>query len=407
MMRTAFRNALITLLLVTNASTVCAAEWKIDPTLRFLAGYNDNLRMSTDDEISSAEATFSPSAIFSVATPTSGASGNLGFDFRRFEEDSDLDDNNSRLEVNSYRTLEQSRLGLDLAFIKDTTLDTQLEATGLAFDRVARQRISASPNWTYSLNERTRLSASYSYSDVSYKNAGGTGFVDFTVNSAQASLTRAMSERITASITLSRTESDNDNDVQSTNTGLQGGASYRFSNTLSTTLFAGVRRTETDLSADSFIFIFSGNTIIGVIPQTESASSSDWGSTFSASITKTFLRGETGLSASRDISNDINGQPIEVTRLSSTSLYRLTEILSASLNLELYNSETTSGGADSLNREYYQIEPRFVWALKKFWSLSGSYRYRRQTFDDTSDDATQNAAYLTLTYDWPRIAASR
>jgi hypothetical protein len=45
--------------------------------------------------------------------------------------------------------------------------------------------------------------------------------------------------------------------------------------------------------------------------------------------------------------------------------------------------------------------------MKKFWSLSGSYRYRKQTFNDIKDDATQNAAYLTLTYRWPRIAVSR
>jgi Tfp pilus assembly protein PilF len=42
---------------------------------------------------------------------------------------------------------------------------------------------------------------------------------------------------------VSRTQSDNDNDVKSTNTSLQGGASYRFSETLSGSLFAGARRT--------------------------------------------------------------------------------------------------------------------------------------------------------------------
>ncbi len=219
-------------------------------------------------------------------TPTSGASGEVRFDFRRYEDDSNLDDNNSRFEINSFHNLERSRLGLDLGFIKDTTLDSQLEATGLVFDRVDRQRINVSPNWTYILNERTRVNASYSYTDVEYKNAGGTGFVDYTLNSAQASLTRVLNEQTTASITLSRTKSDNDNDVESTNTNLQGGASYQFSETLSTSLFAGVRRTEVDFSQTSLIPIFSGNTIIGFVPLTEDVSNSDWGSTFSASITK-------------------------------------------------------------------------------------------------------------------------
>ena len=405
-MRAAIRKLIILLLL--GAGAAHSAEWKIDPTLSLRAGYNDNIRMSSNNKSSSAEATFSPSSRFSVATPTSGASGNVRFDFRRYEDDSNLDDNNSRFEVNSYHNLERSRLGLDLGFIKDTTLDTQLEATGLAiFDRVRRQTINVSPNWTYSFNQRTRLSANYSYSDVEYKNATQSGFVDFTLNSAETSLVHVLNERATASITLSRTKSDNDNDVESTNTNLQAGSSYRFSETLSGTLFAGVRNTKVEFSTTSQIPIRSGGNIIGFIPLNRNESNSDWGSTFSASLTKTFLRGEVGLSASRNISNDINGRPIEVTRLRSTNLYRFSEILSGSLNLEFYNSKTNNDVTNNLNADYYQIEPTFSWAFEKFWSLSGSYRYRKQTFDDTNTDATQNAAYLTLTYRWPRIAVSR
>lgn len=406
MRATLHKIAVVLLLGVIAVNNGRAAEWEIDPTLRFRVGYDDNLLLSIDDEISSAEATFSPSAIFSAATPTSGARGRVGFDFRRFEDNSNLDDNNSKFEVDSFHAFERSRLGLDLGFVKDTTLDSQLEATGLAFDRVRRQSINVSPNWTYAFDERTRMSANYGYRDVQYKNAGRSGFVDFTLNSAQVSLTHVLNERTTASITVSGTKSDNDNGVDSTNTNLQGGASYQFNETLSASLFVGVRRTKVDFAQNSPIILRSGNTII-VIPRTQSVSTSDWGSTFSAGITKTFLRGETALSASRDISNDINGEPIEVTRLRATSLYRFTQILSASLNLEFYNSEVNNDAASNLNRNYYQIEPTFSWALKKFWSLSGSYRYRKQTFDDISDDATQNAAYLTLTYRWPRIAVSR
>ena len=92
--------------------------------------------------------------------------------------------------MNSFHKLERSRLGLDLGFIKDTTLDSQLEATGLVFGRVRRQTINASPNWTWFFDERTQLSANYTYSDVQYKNAGGTGFVNYNLNAGQLSLTR-------------------------------------------------------------------------------------------------------------------------------------------------------------------------------------------------------------------------
>ena len=113
-MRTAFHNTATILLLAASAAPVYAAEWKIDPTIQFRAGYNDNVRLNIDDEISSAEARLSPSAVFSAATPTSGASGELRFDFRRFEDDSDLNENNFHILTNAYHRMERSELGLDL-----------------------------------------------------------------------------------------------------------------------------------------------------------------------------------------------------------------------------------------------------------------------------------------------------
>jgi hypothetical protein len=406
-MRAAFRNTVTILLLTACAAGIEAAEWKIDPTIEFRAGYNDNIRLTIDDEVSSAEARLSPSAVFSVATPTSGASGNLRFDFRRFEDDSNLDDNNVRVLTSSYHRMERSQLGLDLDFIKDTTLDSQLENTGLVFDRVTRYKVNVGPNWTYNLDDRTNARFGYTYTDVQYNDTGETGFVDFHSNSGQVSLQRALNERAVASIILTHSQYSNDNQVDSKNTGLQAGGSYRFSETLSASLFVGVRRTEVDFSQSSLIPIFSGDIIIGFIPLTEDVSRSDWGNTFSGSLTKDFLRGQTSLSASRDISNDINGVPFEVTRLSWSNLYRFSEILSGNLNLQLYKSETNNNARDNLNRDYYQIEPTFNWDFQQFWRISGSYRYRKQTFDNTGDDATQNAAYLTLTYRWPRIAISR
>jgi len=406
-MRAVFRNTVTILLLAVCAAGVDAAEWKIDPTVAFRAGYNDNVRLTIDDEVSSAEVRLSPSAVFSVVTPTSGVSGNLRFDFRRFEADSDLDDNNVRFVTSSYHRMERSELGLDLDFIKDTTLDSQLENTGLAFGRVTRYTVNVGPNWTYKLDERTDARFGYTYSDVQYDNSEETRFVDFHINSGEASLQRVLNERTLASITLSHSQSNNDNDVKSKNTNLQGGGSYRFSETLSASLFVGVRHTKADYSQSSLIPIFAGDIIIGFIPLNEDVSRSDWGSTYSGGLTKDFLRGQTSLSASRAISNDINGIPIEVDRLRWNNLYRFSETLSAELNLSFYQSETGNDARSSLNREYYQIEPRFNWDFEQFWRISGSYRYRKQTFDNTSDDATQNAAYLTLTYQWPRIAISR
>ncbi|MFQ5644761.1 MAG: hypothetical protein ACE5FQ_13845 [Thiogranum sp.] len=398
---------LVILIPLLNAGVIHSAEWKIDPAIQFEAGYNDNVRLSIDDKVSSTQASLSPSAVFSVETPRSRLDGNLRFDFRRYEESSNLDENNVRFNVNSFRRMERSQIGLNMGITKDTTLDSQLEDTGLVLGRVKRVRLNGGPNWAYNIDERTQASLSYNYSDVQYKNAGGTGLVDFRIHSAQTSLQRILNERITASTTLSYSQTDNDNDAESKNINLQGGASYRFSETLSASLFVGMRRTKTDFSQNSLIPIFSGDTVIGFIPLTQDVSNSSSGYTFSSSIDKSFLRGKTGITASQNISNSTNGAPVQVTRLGWDNQYRFTETLTTSLSAEYYSSETENSVNTNLNRDYYVIRPGVAWKFRKFWRISGHYRYRKQTFNNTGDAATQNVAYLTLTYDWPRIAASR
>ena len=114
-MRTAIRKLIILLLL--SASVAHSAEWKVEPTVGFKAGYNDNIRLTIDDEISSAEATLSPSAVFSVETPESGLSGDLRFDFKRFEEESDFNEDNVRFNMNSFHRMERSQVGLKASII--------------------------------------------------------------------------------------------------------------------------------------------------------------------------------------------------------------------------------------------------------------------------------------------------
>ena len=397
--------ALFAMILAT--ATVHAAEWRIDPLLEFRAGYNDNLRLSVDDEVSTAEISFSPGAEFSRSTAVSRVSGTIDFDFRRYADSNDLDENNSRFALDANRDLERHRLGISLQHINDTTLDSQLDATGITLGRVDRRQSSIAPRWSYMLTERARVQLTYRFNDVAYKNTGRSAYVDFTANYAEASLNAAVDEKTLLTAILSYSTTSNDNDIESAIANLQAGASYRFSETLSLTTFAGVRHTKVKYSRDSFVPILSGNTIIGVVPISEDISSGEWGYTFNVQLSRSFLRGNMDLGASQSISTDVNGQPIEVLQVSTGGSYHLSETLTTGLNLRYSSSKTESTISRSLDRNYYTIEPRLTWQLKKFWRMSASYRYRSQSFDDLKENATQNAAYLTLAYRWPRIAVSR
>jgi hypothetical protein len=303
--------------------------------------------------------------------------------------------------------MERSRLGFGIELIKDTTLDSQLEETGVvAFDRVDRWRVSLNPTWTYGLNERTSVQLGYTYTDVDYDNDPQSNFSNYTTRGGQLSLSRLLSPRATGTITATYQQTDNDADIESTYSAVQGGTSYKFSETISASLFAGIRRSEVEATRNTFIPILDENNNIVFVPVSSGTQDDDFGYVFSGTLEKQFLRGHTRFTATRDISNTVSGLPLQVTRLSWNNLYRFTEILSGELRLSYYQSEAANGVGER-DRNYYELQPTFSWRFKQFWTLSGSYRYREQTFDDSSDEAVQNAAYLTLQYDWPRIAISR
>jgi hypothetical protein len=406
-MRNRLRQVLDVLVLTATATAIShAAEWKIDPRVELRAGYNDNIRLTTDDELSSPEIDLGAGTLFSYETPTSGVSGDLNLEARRYTDENDLNDEIGRLRFASFHKMERSRLGFNVDVVKDTTLDSQLEETGVVFQRVDRWRYSLNPTWNYSLGERTSMELGYTYTDVNYDNNNDSNFSDYTTNGGQVSLSRILSPRATGSITASYTQTKNDNDIESTYTGLQAGADYRFSETLTGSVFAGIRRSEIKATRNTFIQVLDENNNIILVPVSSGTQDDDFGYTFSGTLRKDFLRGNTSLSATRDIRSTISGIPLQVDRVRWDNLYRFTEILSGELRLSYYQSEAANG-VGTQDRNYYEIEPRFNWRLREFWTLSGSYRYRKQTFDATNDDAVQNAAYLTLRYDWPRIAVSR
>lgn len=389
------------------AQTASAAEWTFDPEVTLKGGYNDNIRLRTDNEISSPVAILSPSTLFSVATPTAGASGRVRFDFRRYTQESDLDDNNWRVDLGSFKELERSRFGLDIDLIKDTTLDSQLEETGLVNERRDRFSAVANPSWTYNFNERTNSRLAYTYRDVNYDNSDGTGLSDFTTHLLDASVNRILSERALVTLTATVATSDSENNVDNEYYSLRFGGNYRFSETLQSSLTLGVRKTKSTFKGNSQVPVFEDGILVGFITVPFTSSNDDWGGVFAASLTKRFLRGSSALSASQDIRNSGSGSLIQVTRLNWNNSYNLSETLLSRLDFSFRRTRDTNNVSTGLERTFYRVEPGLEWQFRRFWSIGASYRYSLQQFDDSSGDAQQNAAYLTLRYLWPRIAVSR
>ncbi|MDT8388611.1 MAG: hypothetical protein RQ736_13985, partial [Thiogranum sp.] len=119
------------------------------------------------------------------------------------------------------------------------------------------------------------------------------------------------------------------------------------------------------------------------------------------------LRGSFSVGASQDVTTTASGFLTEVLRLTLGTSYRLSETLTTKLQMQVSESESDTPSGISDERKYFSVTPSLTWAFDRPWRLSASYRYNKQTYEESNLDAVQNAAYLTLTYDWPRIATSR
>jgi hypothetical protein len=81
--------------------------------------------------------------------------------------------------------------------------------------------------------------------------------------------------------------------------------------------------------------------------------------------------------------------------------------MAAYMWLTSFRNKSLNNPGATTDRTYYTIEPGLRWKLALQWSLDGSYRYRRQKYDNSSATAESNAVFVAISYAWPRIAASR
>ena len=84
--------------------------------------------------------------------------------------------------------------------------------------------------------------------------------------------------------------------------------------------------------------------------------------------------------------------------------HKFTERLNFALDTVYTRNETAGGVKNSGDtRTYYSIEPKLSWRASRWWTISGSYRYRAQEYTETDGGvADSNAVYLNVEYVWPR-----
>jgi len=401
--------------LMTLPGAARGAEWFLTPKIATRTGYNDNLTITTRPHNGVEELDLIPQAVFGRKTETAGITGQVRFDARRYWGQSGLNTNDRLLNLHMYDNGQRMGWTLDGNITKDTTLQSELSDTGLVLQRTPRLRRSISPGWNYMLSQRTQLNLGYQYQDVRYPDQPTLLYQDYRINSGTISISHQYTQRLqlfaTGSVTYYRTTKNQlpaHGEFKARYDILQGGASYAFSQTLSGSIAAGIRRSTTTVTRQNPVYI---NTLFGPIflgygsPVDVSQSSN--GSVLNASLQKQLETGTLAANLTRSIQPTGYGGLIETDRLGLTGHRRLSTRFIVSLDLALYRTKAITTTVTNLDRTFVTAEPTFTWKMTPWWNLQGSYRYARQRYDNGSEAATQNAVYVTVSYTWPKIAVSR
>lgn len=404
------------ILLVAWAGSASAADWAFSPSLRVSETYDSNINFRFRDPQSDFITSIKPKFLLTGQT-----------DQDQFSLDSTVNGmiyvkNNQLNRVETYNNASwvrqwSARFASDVgaAFIKTTSLESQLEEAGIRATLADQYNYSFRAKGSYALFEALSLSLGGS--------AGQTWYPDkefASTDNALGNLTLAWkwSEFDTFGLDnlysfkhydqYPENSSVDSQNVQFFRPGLYW--EHTFSETTSLLLGAGYRRTEIEINYSRFALDFIPPNQYVLAKRTFTTTSNNDSYDFWAKLQKRWTeRFSSTLSAGRDQYSDVSGITYDHMYVGTGMSYALTELTNLGLDLRYdYNSGIEEGYRET---NYFRATPTIDRKLTKDLTLrlAGSYQYQTEKFAApvNTDSANRFLAWVELVWQLPRLMASK
>jgi hypothetical protein len=348
-------------LAIFTTTSAYALNWEDNYGATIAAGYDDNLRLASANEL---ETSFGSLALFARVDGRSAVTDvqlRVGINNDNYS-DSEVDGRttgNLSLSVNKQQS-ELLQTGVNLSYLIEPTLQTELSDSGILVDST-RDTVNVSPTLGYSLSERSSISVNLSFTDVSY---GTDSFEEYQDNSISLGWSYNLDETSILSINLSRSQFDPVDAVTTNSNSLYLGYNMRQTETLSYNFSAGF--TDVDSAANS-------------------QTSNNYGVAISHTPDKF---NDVTFDASRSLQASGTGVVREQDHLGLNWMHAFTEKVAGILTIDYIDSD---------DREYYSIQPDVNYRLSKNATISGNYRFSKQDIS-SGDAAESNSLLFTLSY---------
>jgi hypothetical protein len=357
-----------------------AQEWSFESNLSQRMGYNSNVLLNPDQEISAFSSKTTPALKLSRVGPTSKVSLAGQFVFTEYFNHSDLNTQDQFADLDVTKDLsERSQLGFAGNFAHDSVSQNDDEATG---EFVRRQiqfiRWDVTPSWQYLLSpiDRLRMSARYLQTDydsnekTDYRNYGPT-----------VTYTHDLSELASMFAQLDYSRFEADDEVNSTQDVYGGLIGYNYHPT------------------ERFSISGAGGLNYNVTHEDAAKDSGDLGYRFQFAFDYQISdQTKANVTLSRDTEPTGDGEARTRNRGSFGVSYRMTEMTVFLLNGSYLDDQKTENNNEVSRR--LQLSPSVRWDITQDLSLTAAYQFRYKTFEE-SGSAVDNAAFITLRYALP------
>jgi hypothetical protein len=366
----------LTMALLCGAHAALADELQQSVSLPVNVEYNSNFRMLANDKQSITRTIFTPTYGLTTADGADEFNVQLGM---HFEKSSDQNVSENRHDPNASfdwsHSLTTGTLGLNARYVKESAQQTLLQENGLVASDGTRTTQSLGGRWATALSERSTLTTSLNYQDVSYSsvnNLYGGALTDYNNYSASLNWGYDWSETIAPFLLATANRYDPKHPtltaIAGNNYSLQGGAKASLDN-WEWMGQAGVNRVVMNGSENSWV----GNT----------------------SLDYTGLRHNFELSAARSVNSNGVGGFIRSKQYKGTWGYAYDELTRFELHASWQKSD------DYLQpNTYKQLGASASRDLSSFWTARFYYQHQQRQASGQSD-ATGDTVGITLTYSHP------
>ncbi len=252
---------------------------------------------------------------------------------------------------------------------------------GLVHVSIRRNRYIVKPSWSYRFSPRTEIAAGYGFDNVVFEDTGNTTLFDYQNHSLFGRHFYRITERDRLTTTLSTKlfrapsvdrEYDSDN--------LLFGLEHSYSETATGHFQIGWQRTRYESRYDSGE---KGGVLVQLYAEKRTG------------LTK--FSGRIGRSTFASGAGDV----VNSDTLVFNMVRDLSETMRFSLQVKAFQNESIRRDNPDANRRYLSLTPGLRWRITQWWSVSASYRYRRQNRDTDAGSAESNAIYLSMRYARP------